>query len=121
VLSENVSTYKNYSIHITSEIFGMCRDTLAYALSSEGIETKKYFYPPLHKQKLYAAFYGPEHTRLDHTDFITEGILSLPMYESLPEPTVEGIAYAVQRIWQFKAAQQQGLAKENRHYVAAHS
>jgi dTDP-4-amino-4,6-dideoxygalactose transaminase len=121
VLSEDVSTYKDYSIHITSEIFGMCRDTLAQALLSEGIETKKYFYPPLHKQKLYAPFHGPEQRGLDHTDFITEGILSLPMYESLPEATVEGIAYAIQRLWQFKAAQKQGIAKENRHYVAAHS
>jgi dTDP-4-amino-4,6-dideoxygalactose transaminase len=104
VLPEDISTHKDYSIHITSETFGMCRNTLAEALSSEGIETKKYFYPPLHKQKLYAPFHGPEQMGLHHTDFITEGILSLPIYESLPEPTVEGIAFAIQRLWQFKAA-----------------
>jgi len=113
VLSENVSTYKDYSIHITSETFGMSRDALAEALSAEGIETKKYFYPPVHKQRLYAPFDGPEQAGLDRTNFITDGILSLPMYESLPEPTVEGIAYSILRLWHFRAAEKQGIAKEN--------
>jgi dTDP-4-amino-4,6-dideoxygalactose transaminase len=118
---EHVSTHKDYSIHVTAETFGMCRDTLAEALLAEGIETKKYFYPPLHKQKLYASFHRPEQAGLDRTNLITEGILSLPMYESLPESTVEGIAYAIQRLWQFRAEKKQAIAKENVHHVAARS
>jgi hypothetical protein len=43
------------------------------------------------------------------------------MYESLPEPTVEGIACAILRLWHFRAAEKQGTAKENSHYVAARS
>jgi dTDP-4-amino-4,6-dideoxygalactose transaminase len=121
VLSENLSTYKDYSIHITPETFAMSRDTLAEALSAEGIETKKYFYPPVHKQKLYAPFDGPQQAGLDRTNFITDGILSLPMYELLPEPTVEGIANAILRFWHFRTAEKPATAKENSHYVAARS
>jgi len=121
VLPEDLSTYKDYSIHINSEKFGMCRDALGEALAAEGIETKKYFYPPLHKQKLYRTFHEQEGAGLDCTNCITNGILSLPMYESLPETTVEGIAYAILRLrlWRFRKIGKQTLAKDK--YVATHS
>jgi len=119
VAPEDLSTYKDYSIHVTSESFGMCRDALSEALAAEGIETKKYFYPPLHRQKLYTAFCRPEGATLDRTNFITGGILSLPIYESLPDATVEDIAYAILRLWRFTATHKQAIAKEN--HVAARS
>jgi len=119
VLSEDLSTYKDYSIHVTQESFGMCRDVLAEALTAERIETKKYFYPPLHKQKLYATFYEPGRDGLERTNFITDGILSLPIYESLPEATVDGIAHAILRLWRFGTTDRQASAQD--HHVAAHS
>ncbi len=121
VIPEDVSTYKDYSIHVNSEIFGMSRDALAEALLAEGIETKKYFYPPLHKQRLYSSFQNVQCAGLTHTDYVTDGVLSLPIYESLPDATVERVAYAILRLAQFKASEKQAFTKESHQHVAARS
>ena len=57
VFPGNLSCYKDYSIHITAKLFGLTRDALAAALLLENIETKRYFFPPLHQQTLYREFY----------------------------------------------------------------
>jgi dTDP-4-amino-4,6-dideoxygalactose transaminase len=108
VLPGDLSTYKDYSIHVTPETFGMARDALAEALLAEKIETKKYFYPPLHKQKLYSFFHNPECEDLVHTNYVADGVLSLPIYESLSDATVERVAYAIQRLARFDASEKTG-------------
>jgi dTDP-4-amino-4,6-dideoxygalactose transaminase len=119
VLPGDVSTYKDYSIHVTSEKFGMTRDALAEALLAEKIETKKYFYPPLHKQRLYSSFHNAQCAGLTHTDYVTDGVLSLPIYESLPDATVERVAYAILRLARYKASEKQAVTKESYQHVAA--
>jgi dTDP-4-amino-4,6-dideoxygalactose transaminase len=91
----DTSTRKDYSIHLQSETCKQSRDKLASILLEENIETKRYFYPPLHRQKLYADYQPAARQGLKRTDSVSEGILSLPIYESLPEDTVEKIALAV--------------------------
>jgi dTDP-4-amino-4,6-dideoxygalactose transaminase len=95
---QDVNTYKDYSIHITAEKFGMTRDELAEGLLAENIETKKYFYPPMHMQTLYRSFHKPAKRDLRQTEEVTGGILSLPIYESLPDSTIETIAHAIHRL-----------------------
>jgi dTDP-4-amino-4,6-dideoxygalactose transaminase len=93
--SRDVNTFKDYSIHVTPEQFGMTRDELAEGLLAENIETKKYFYPPMHMQTLYKQFGGPN---LKTTEEVTGGILSLPIYESLPDSTIATVSRAIQRL-----------------------
>lgn len=121
VLPGDLSTYKDYSIHVSSHAFGMTRDALAEALLAENIETKKYFFPPMHKQRLYSCFHNVERGGLSRTDYVTDGIVSLPIYESLPDATVEQIAYAIQRIARFKASKKQTLDYREYQHVAAGS
>jgi dTDP-4-amino-4,6-dideoxygalactose transaminase len=104
----DTNTYKDYSIHVSSEAFGMTRDALAQSLRAENIETKKYFYPPLHQQTLYSRFHEPERNDLSQTEYVADGILSLPIYESLPDETVRGVADALKRIAHF-APEHKGL------------
>ncbi len=92
------NTYKDYSIHVAANRFGCTRDQLATALLAENIETKKYFYPPLHKQTLYRQF---DLSPLPNTDEVTGNVLSLPIYESLPDSTIRGIIDAIWRIQSF--------------------
>jgi dTDP-4-amino-4,6-dideoxygalactose transaminase len=94
----DTTTYKDYSIHINPEILGMARDALANALRRENIETKKYFYPPLHRQRLYAKFHDPARNDLSQTEFLADGILSLPIYESLPDETISAVAETLKSI-----------------------
>jgi dTDP-4-amino-4,6-dideoxygalactose transaminase len=94
----DVNTYKDYSIHVTPSQFGMNRDELAEGLLAENIETKKYFYPPMHMQKLYRSFHNAGRNDLKTTEEVTGGILSLPIYESLPDSTIETVARAIHRL-----------------------
>jgi dTDP-4-amino-4,6-dideoxygalactose transaminase len=55
----HLSSYKDYSVRVDPETFGMTRDRLAGALLKENIETKKYFHPPLHQQALFRPFVAP--------------------------------------------------------------
>lgn len=103
-------TFKDYSIHVTPERFGMTRDRLAEALLAENIETKKYFYPPLHKQDLYRCFHSADQPDLTQTDYVADGILSLPIYESLPDDTVAKVAEAIKRIPNFEIQEKQAAA-----------
>jgi dTDP-4-amino-4,6-dideoxygalactose transaminase len=93
-------TFKDYSIHITRSQFGMTRDQLAQALLAENIETKRYFYPPLHKQKHYKQFLA---SPLPGTDWVADNVLSLPIYETLPDDTVKAIVDRIHLIHSFTA------------------
>ncbi len=99
VFPENVSTFKDYSVKVASD-FCLSRDELAAALAVENIETRKYFSPPLHRQTLYRRF--STSGGLPNTDSISDGVLSLPIYESLDNDTVDKVAYAIRRIAAFR-------------------
>ncbi|HEX4169661.1 MAG TPA: DegT/DnrJ/EryC1/StrS family aminotransferase [Bryobacteraceae bacterium] len=94
------NTYKDFSIHVNSDLFGCTRDQLAVALLAENIETKKYFYPPLHKQTLYREF---EKSALPNTNYVADNVLSLPIYETLPDSTIARIVDCIKRIQCFAA------------------
>ena len=69
---QDVNTYKDYSVHVTPATFGLTRDELAAGLLAENIETKKYFYPPMHLQKLYKSFHDSGRNDLKTTEEVTE-------------------------------------------------
>ena len=94
----DVNTFKDYSIHVTPDEFGMTRDELAAGLLTENIETKKYFYPPMHMQTLYQQFHKGNGRDLKVTEEVTGGILSLPIYELLPDSTIEKVSLAIRRL-----------------------
>lgn len=98
VLPEDRSTYKDYSVHIDADAFPLDRDQVALLLAASEIETRKYFWPPLHRQKLYKGFYRPSREPLRNTNRVSEGILSLPIYESLPDEAVQSIIQAFHAI-----------------------
>lgn len=97
VRSDDVSTFKDYCVHVEPAAFGCTRDELMAALKAENIEARRYFYPPLNRQALYRE-YAREGPPLIHTDRISGGVLSLPIYHSLEDQTVNTVAYAIQRL-----------------------
>lgn len=98
VSDEDRHTYKDFSIHVDAAAFGCSRDYLAGALLSENIETKKYFYPPLHMQTLYRQF---TQAPLPNTEYVADNVLSLPIYETLPDSTISQIVTSIARIQSF--------------------
>ena len=74
------------------------------ALKAENVEARRYFYPPLNQQALYREF-AREGAPLTHTDRISGGVLSLPIYHSLEDQTVNMVADAIQRLARYYSSQ----------------
>ncbi|UCF09024.1 MAG: DegT/DnrJ/EryC1/StrS family aminotransferase [Thermoplasmata archaeon] len=92
------TTYKDFSIYIEPDRFGLNRDELCEALAKENIMTKKYFYPPLHKQRAYAEFYEDYAQKLPVTDDVSSNVLSLPLFSHMAIEEVTKVTEAIVRI-----------------------
>jgi len=104
----NLSTFKDYSIIVDSDILGINRDIIAIALEKENIITKKYFYPPVHMQKAYRPY---AKAGLEITEELSGRVLSLPIYCSLTDKTIEKISVAFARIFEHRDEIKEGLKK----------
>jgi dTDP-4-amino-4,6-dideoxygalactose transaminase len=83
------TTYKDFTIIVDPDELGVSRDVLATALRADGIDTRKYFSPPVHRQKSYANV--ARGVELPITDDVAARVLSLPMYFDLSPESVEGV------------------------------
>ncbi|MCL6450610.1 MAG: DegT/DnrJ/EryC1/StrS family aminotransferase [Acetobacteraceae bacterium] len=96
---EDRSTFKDLTVCIDPDRFGLSRDELAVALEAEGISTKKYFYPPVHEQAVYRgrglALHPPG---LPVTARVSRRALSLPLYSHMPEEEIAIVAGAIRDI-----------------------
>ena len=92
------SSRKDFAVLIYEQRFGVSRAQLEDALARDRVETRRYFDPPLHRQKLYRTFYRPESNPLPLTDQISSRVLCLPIYAGLANDTAEAIAERVVRI-----------------------
>ena len=86
------SSFKDFTILIDPEEFGTSRDVLDAALDAEGIETRKYYSPPLHLQE---AFSGTSPIELPVTERLADRVLTLPMWSHLPGADVDLVVEAI--------------------------
>ena len=77
------STWKDFTIAVDAAEFGCTRDALVAALRAEGIDTRSYFDPPVHRQQSHAA---SADRPLPITDRVASEVVSLPLYRDL-DPT----------------------------------
>jgi dTDP-4-amino-4,6-dideoxygalactose transaminase len=89
------STFKDFSVIVDQKEFGHSRDWLGDLLQRENIGTRKYFSPPVHRQKLYRAMWDGR--SLPVTDLISDGVVSLPIYSSLTHENVDKVCEVIQR------------------------
>jgi dTDP-4-amino-4,6-dideoxygalactose transaminase len=68
------------------------RERIEQALAAEGVETRRYYDPPLHRQQLYRRYHQPGREPLAVTDSLSSRIVSLPLYAGLAPAVAEGIA-----------------------------
>ncbi len=74
---------------------GIGRETVERSLEAEGIETRRYYDPPLHRQKLYRRFYQPAREPLAVTGLISSQVVALPLYAGLATDTVVRIGQQI--------------------------
>ncbi len=97
VLPGNRCSYKDFSLTVDAEEFGLSRDDFAKALAAENIDTRKYYDPPVHRQTAYRHFAPPE-GKLPVTERLAARSLSLPLWSHMSDEVALGIAKACQKI-----------------------
>ena len=96
----NRNSYKDFSITVEAEAFGLTRDNLARALENENVDTRTYYDPPVHRQTAYSQF-APKCERLHNTDLLAAASLSLPIWSRMSDEIALSICEAVRRIHEF--------------------
>jgi dTDP-4-amino-4,6-dideoxygalactose transaminase len=88
VLASDTSTYKDFSVLVEPPRFGMSRNVLVRALAAEGIDTRNYFDPPVHRQRAYLHL---NTARLPVTEDVAGRVVSLPIFARMPEDAVDRV------------------------------
>jgi dTDP-4-amino-4,6-dideoxygalactose transaminase len=88
----DASTYKDFCIIVDPGAFGMTRDDLVKGLAAEGVDTRNYFDPPVHRQQAYRETKpGP----LPVTDDVCSRVTSLPMFGRLPLESADRVVECI--------------------------
>ncbi len=96
VRADDRSTYKDLTVLIDPDAFGLSADALGEALAAEGVETRRYYSPPVHLMRAYRAVANG--VDLPVTVAAAEAALALPLIPGMKEAEVDTLADAVARI-----------------------
>ena len=100
---EDRSTYKDFTILVDSVAFGVTARRLGLSLAEEGIDTRRYYAPPVHEMKAYrhlAASGGDLPITVDAAG----RVLTLPLSNDMTEEHVLRVADAIECIHRFYEA-----------------
>jgi dTDP-4-amino-4,6-dideoxygalactose transaminase len=103
------NSYKDFSITIDADAFGLTSDELSSALSAENIDNRRYYDPPVHRQTAYRGF-ADGSVRLDNTEYLASNSLSLPIWTNMQPEVSTSICEAIRRIYRNAAEIHQKMA-----------
>jgi dTDP-4-amino-4,6-dideoxygalactose transaminase len=89
-------TYKAYSVIVEPE-YGIERDVLVRALAAEGVETRRYFWPPVHRQSPYSVFGNVD---LPVATELANRVVTLPIWPGMTDADVDRIVEVLGAIHQ---------------------
>lgn len=81
-------TFKDFSLMVPANWSGPTRDCIMAALRERGVETRAYFYPPVHEQTYFRKYADRP---LPRTEELARRVITLPFYTSI---TNEEMDYA---------------------------
>jgi dTDP-4-amino-4,6-dideoxygalactose transaminase len=110
----NRSTFKDFTVLVDEESFGLSRDALSRHLSNEGIDSRRYYAPPVHRTKAYWDRWGKKYDEfLPVTNRLSRQALSLPVWShmesGLVDRVVESVLGAHERAEEIAGAHQKRL------------
>jgi dTDP-4-amino-4,6-dideoxygalactose transaminase len=91
------STYKDFTVLVDADQFGMDADGAAKALAAEGIQTRRYYAPPVHRQRAYRSL-APANGSLPVTDAAAAKVLTLPLWTGMDDEQIDGVGRAMARL-----------------------
>jgi dTDP-4-amino-4,6-dideoxygalactose transaminase len=77
--------------------FGSDAATVAEALDAEGIQTRRYYSPPVHRQRAYRSLV-PANGPLPVTDDAATKVLTLPLFTGMSDEQVDGVGAVLARL-----------------------
>jgi len=99
IKADNRSSYKDFSVFVDSGEFELNRDQLVMVLEKENIITKKYFHPPLHKQKAFSQYFKEFDAKLSNTNKLSECSISLPLFSHMELEDVLRISKVIKNVY----------------------
>ncbi len=105
----DVSTYKDLTLVVDAEVCGLDAAELGRALAADGIDSRRYYHPPIHRQQAYA---GLPARPLPVTDRLSRQVLSPPLWSQMSDAEVVAVAEAVRRVLADPAAVRDALDAE---------
>lgn len=96
IAKESKSVYKDMVILIDEKKTGFSRDHALNALKENGIQSKVYFYPPLHRKKAYS---GHKNGKLPITDLISLKIMNIPLYSHMPLSEAKRVCKVIENLY----------------------
>jgi dTDP-4-amino-4,6-dideoxygalactose transaminase len=94
------STYKDFTMMVDPDGFGLDAPGLQRALAAEGIESRRYYSPPVHAMEAYR-YLVQGNGDLTVTDSAASRVITLPMWTAMTDRHVARVADAVARIGRF--------------------
>jgi dTDP-4-amino-4,6-dideoxygalactose transaminase len=101
------TTYKDFTTLVDPEAFGMDAVGLGEALEAEGIATKRYYAPPVHRQRAYRTAAGVPRP-LPVTAAAAARVLTLPLWSETSDQDLLTVCTAVDRIQRFVSGRPSG-------------
>lgn len=89
----DTSSYKDLTLVVDPDRFGLDAPTLTRVLAAEGIASRRYYHPPIHRQAAYAGqFDAQTEERLPVTARLTEQVITPPLYSHMTREQVLKVA-----------------------------
>jgi len=88
------SSFKDLTLRIRPEA-GLSPDHVAEALRAEGIDTRRYYVPPVHRQTAFAHLRERFEPQLPETVALCDQVLTLPCYGGMSEEAAARVARCV--------------------------
>jgi len=86
VRAGDTSTWKDLTIFIDKEKYGLDAGEVSVALRADGIDTRRYFWPPVHLHHAYRSRFP---TVLPVTEAVAGSVISLPVWPAMELSTVD--------------------------------
>jgi dTDP-4-amino-4,6-dideoxygalactose transaminase len=112
VLPGDRCSYKDFSVMIDPEEFGLTAFQLGQALKFDNVDSRQYWVPPVHQQSAYKQF-APNAEKLQNTNWLAEVSISLPIWSRMDDDVVVGICRAIQQIQEHAGEVREALARKN--------
>ena len=106
------STYKDLTIIVNEETFGCDASQLARSLADDGIDTRRYYAPPVHEMRPYRRMKAANGF-LEATVEAAGSVLTLPLWIEMTDAMVMRVSDSVRRIQKWLESRKAGRAQRD--------